>query len=203
VLLAISHDERLGEALGFVVAAARANRVYVAPVVFGLRVDQGIAVHFRGRSQEKARPLVLGQPQGLVGAQRADFQGLDGQLQVVNGTGRRRKVPHIIHPRIQEKKLGHVLLDELEAGISSQVRDVIHRAGDKIVNPDDLVSARQQPVCEVRPKEAGGAGDDRDRPGARERFAALFHNNLSAAVSGRLTWRPRRTARPAGCRRGS
>ncbi len=33
-------------------------------------------------------------------------------------------------------------------------------AGDKIVNADDLVSARQQQVGEVRAKKAGGPGDD-------------------------------------------
>ena len=41
-----------------------------------------------------------------------------------------------------------------------QVRDVVHAAGDEIVDADDLVAARQQQVRQVRAEKAGGAGDD-------------------------------------------
>jgi hypothetical protein len=34
------------------------------------------------------------------------------------------------------------------------------RAGDKIVEADDLVAARQKQIGEVRAEKAGGAGDD-------------------------------------------
>jgi hypothetical protein len=39
------------------------------------------------------------------------------------------------------------------------VRDVIHAAGDKIINANDLVAAGHQQVGQVRAEESGGAGD--------------------------------------------
>ncbi len=69
-------------------------------------------------------------------------------------------MPDVIHGHIQEDKLGHVLLDELEIGVAAQVRDVIHRAGDKVVDADDLVPARQQQINQVGAQESRGAGDD-------------------------------------------
>ena len=44
--------------------------------------------------------------------------------------------------------------------IAAEVRDVVHAAGDEIVDADDLVAAGEQQVGEVRAEKAGGAGDD-------------------------------------------
>ena len=41
----VGHRHRLLKALGFVVHAAGTNRVHIAPVVFGLRMHQGVAVN--------------------------------------------------------------------------------------------------------------------------------------------------------------
>ncbi|GMV11161.1 MAG: hypothetical protein AMXMBFR55_28950 [Gemmatimonadota bacterium] len=49
---------------------------------------------------------------------------------------------------------------ELEALVPHQVRDVVGVAGDEVVEPDDLVPLPQEAVGEVRPQEAGGAGDE-------------------------------------------
>ena len=69
-------------------------------------------------------------------------------------------MPDVIHRRVEENKFGDVLLDELEIRVAAEVRDVVHAAGDKIVNADDLVAAREQQVGQVRAEKAGGAGDD-------------------------------------------
>ena len=69
-------------------------------------------------------------------------------------------MPDVIHRLVQEKKLGDVLQDEFEVRVAAQVRDVVHAAGDEIVNGDDPVAARQQQVGQVRAEKAGGAGDD-------------------------------------------
>jgi len=47
VLAVVIEEQRLGAALAFVVAGAHADRVDVAPVVFGLRMDVRVAVHRR------------------------------------------------------------------------------------------------------------------------------------------------------------
>ncbi len=55
VIAMIGHRHRLGEALGLVVDAARPDGIDVAPVFLGLRMDERIAVAFRGRGEEEAR----------------------------------------------------------------------------------------------------------------------------------------------------
>ena len=52
----VRHGERLGVALCFVVDPARADRIHVAPVRLGLRVDLRVAVDLaRGGEQEPGR----------------------------------------------------------------------------------------------------------------------------------------------------
>ena len=69
-------------------------------------------------------------------------------------------MPDVIHRPFEKNKFGDVLLDELEIRVAAEVRDVVHAAGDKIVNADDLVAARQQQIGQMRAEKAGGAGDD-------------------------------------------
>ena len=160
VFAVIGHRHGLGKTLGFVVTAARADGVDVAPVFFGLRMHQRVAVNFRGGGDQEARVFVLGQAERLVRAQRADLQGLDRDLQVINRAGGRGEMPDVIHRRIEENKFRHVLLDEFEIRVAAQMRDVVHRAGDKIVDANDFVAARQQQVGQMRAEKTGGAGDD-------------------------------------------
>ena len=56
-----------------------------------------------------------------------------------------------------------VVLDEREAGIVGEVRDVVAVAGDEVVDRDDVPVARAEEVAEVRTQEPGAAGDDRSR----------------------------------------
>ena len=69
-------------------------------------------------------------------------------------------MPDEIHRAFEKNKFRHVLLDEFEIWIAAEVRDVVHAAGDKIVNADDFVVAREQQIGQVRAEKAGGAGDD-------------------------------------------
>ena len=55
VIAAIRHRHRFGKPLGFVVDAARANRVDVAPVGFLLRMLERIAVDLGGRGDHEHR----------------------------------------------------------------------------------------------------------------------------------------------------
>ena len=53
VVAVIGHRHRFGKALGFVVDAARADRVHVAPVGLLLRMLERIAVHLGGRREHE------------------------------------------------------------------------------------------------------------------------------------------------------
>jgi hypothetical protein len=59
VLGPVVREHRLGAALPFVVARARPDRIDVSPVVFGLRMLDGVPVNLAGRSLQdrRAQPL--------------------------------------------------------------------------------------------------------------------------------------------------
>ena len=155
----IGHRQRLGETLGLVVAAARPDGAHVAPIFFRLRMDERVAVNLRGRGDEEAGVLVFGEAKRLVRAERADLHGLDRDLQVINRAGGRGEVPDVIHRTVEEDEFRHVLLDEFEVRVAAEVDDVVHRAGDKIVEADDFVAARQKQIRQMRAEESGRAGD--------------------------------------------
>jgi hypothetical protein len=66
VLAVIVEEQRLGAPLSFIVARARPDRVDVAPVVFGLRMDCRITVHFAGRCLEDLALSRLASPSMLI-----------------------------------------------------------------------------------------------------------------------------------------
>ena len=64
----IRHRDRLGEALGLVVDAARPDRVDVTPVALRLRMHLRIAIDLGRRRKKKPRPFRLGQAERVVRA---------------------------------------------------------------------------------------------------------------------------------------
>src|SRR3989454_5183565 len=79
----VGHRDRLGKALRFVVDAAWADRVHVAPVVLALRVNVRVAVDLRRRGEQEPGAGGLGHAERVVRAERADLERLDRQLEVV------------------------------------------------------------------------------------------------------------------------
>ena len=63
LLAVVGHRQGLGVPLGLVVDASRADRVHVAPVLLGLRVDLRVAVDLAGGGEQEAGPVGLGQPE--------------------------------------------------------------------------------------------------------------------------------------------
>ena len=161
VFAVIGHRHRLGEALGLVVTAARADGVDVAPVFLGLRMDERVAVNFRGRGEQEARAFFLGQAQRLVRAERADLQRLDREVPD-NQSGWRARRNARRNPPGTSRKINSVTSCwmNLKFGLPPRCEMLSTRAGDKIVNADDLVAAREQQIGQVRAEKAGGAGDD-------------------------------------------
>ena len=54
VLAQVVKEQRLGAAFAFIVAGARSDRIDVAPIVFGLRMNAGIAVNLRRRGLQES-----------------------------------------------------------------------------------------------------------------------------------------------------
>ena len=92
VVAVIGHGHGFGVAFGFVVNAARADRIHVAPVTFGLRADLRIAVTFGSGGEEIRSFFGERQAQGIVRAERADFQSLNRVFQVIGRTGGRSEM---------------------------------------------------------------------------------------------------------------
>src|ERR1700730_17216359 len=62
----------------------------------------------------------------------------------------------------QENVARNVMLDEGEMPVAGEVRDVLGIAGDKIIDRNDPVSFRQQPVGQMRPEKTSATSDDRN-----------------------------------------
>jgi hypothetical protein len=92
-----------------------------------------------------------------------DFEYLDGLRREIYGAGRGSKVKDEIDRAIHVKVVGHVVIYVAKAGIFQMVRDIVHAAGNEVVEGDDFAALRQQAVAKVGPKETGAAGDYRAR----------------------------------------
>src|SRR5438552_19025072 len=95
-----------------------------------------------------------------MGAERTDFECLNRKLEIIDWAGGRGKVPHVMDRDIEEDEFRDILLDELEIWIAAEVGNVVHAAGDEIIDADHLVTTREEKIGQVRAEEAGGAGDD-------------------------------------------
>ena len=165
----VGHGQRLGEPLGLVVHAARADRVDVPPVGLRLRVHLRVAVRLRGGGQHVAGALLPGQAERVQRADRADLHRVDRQPQVVHRRGRRGEVQHQVDVAGDVHVVGDVGLHQPERADADQVRDVARVAGDEVVQAEHVPAVVQQPLAQVRAEEPGTAGHHRPLPPHRHR----------------------------------
>ena len=158
--LAVGQGHGLGEPLGLVVDAARSDRVDVAPVRLRLRVHLRVAVDLGGRGEHETGVLVAGQAQGVQRADRPHLQRLDRHAEVVDGRRRAGEVQDEVDRAADVDVVGDVRPDQPEAGVGSEVRDVLRGAGEEVVEADDLVATVEQRLAQVGAEEPRAAGDD-------------------------------------------
>ncbi len=157
----VRHGDGLGEALGFVVDPSGAHRVDVAPVGFGLWVDKRIAIAFRCRGEQEASSLGFGEAEGLVGAERPDLEGLDGQLEIVDGRCRGGEVQHKIQPARNVDEVGHIMLDKDEPIAAEKMLDILEVAGDEVVHADHIEPLFEESFAQMRAEESRASGHQR------------------------------------------
>jgi len=158
----IGHDHGFSEAFGFVVHATRTHGIHIAPIVFRLRMDQRIAVTFRGRRLNIGGALSPGQTQGLMSPERTHFQGLNGQFKVINRACRRGKVKDVIDAPRQVEVLGYILLDEAEVLIPCKMFNIGNIPCNQVVHADDLVAFSQKSITQMGAEKARAAGNEGD-----------------------------------------
>src|SRR5207248_1852570 len=124
----------LGEPLGLVVATSYSNWIYVAPILFLLRMDGRIAIDLAGARQEVTRLLQLRQPQHVVRSQRTHLQRRNRVPQVIDRTGRRREVQNVVQRPVNLQRVRNVMANEREAVVAAQVFQVGQAAGDQVID---------------------------------------------------------------------
>ena len=104
------------------------------------------------------RALITGGA-GFIGSHLSEAL-LDDQLDADGGGEMEDDIAAI--DQLREQRLVLDGVDEvLESRAPFQVRNVIDRPGREVVEDEDLVPELEQPFGEVRPDEAGAAGNER------------------------------------------
>ena len=185
----VGHRHRLGVALGFVVHASGTDRIDIAPVVLRLGVDPGVTVDLRGGRQQVAGAVMAREPERVVGPESPDLECLYGQRGVVHRAGGRRKVQDAVHPGLHEEWRGDIVLDQIEARFTPQVRQVPAGTGQEVVDADDFISVRQETIRQMGTKKTRHSGDqDSSRhyqfaPGSAARRPIEWYSNPCARIA--------------------
>ncbi len=158
VLTAVIEEKRLGAAFALIVAGAGTDGVDVAPVAFGLGVDDGVTVDLAGGGLEDLGFDPLGQAEHVDGAVHAGFGGLHGVELIVDRRGRAGQVIDLVDFDIERK--GNVVAHQLEIWVIEEMGDVVLGAGEEVVETDDVVAFGEQTPAEMAAEEAGAAGDE-------------------------------------------
>src|SRR5262249_16834055 len=147
ILARVGHGERLGAALALVVAGAWTDRVHVTPVGLGLRVLLWVAVDLARRSDEDARVDLA---RHVEHVERAVDRGADGPHRIALVVDRRRGAGEVIDlVDLDDDGLGDVVADELEATLAEEGLDALARAGEEVVEANDLIAVGEEAPAEM------------------------------------------------------
>ena len=131
VLPSIIEEQRFRAAFAFIVAGARSDRINVAPIVFGLRMNAWIAINLRSRRLQDLCPHTLGKPEHVDGAMHAGFGRLYRIALVVNWRCRAGKIVDLVDFDIERE--GHVVAHQFKALVIEQMLDIAPRAAEEVV----------------------------------------------------------------------
>ena len=154
----VGHRHRLPITLCLIVDAPHPHRIDVSPIALRLRVDQGVAIDFRSRSNQERGSLGLRQSQRIIGAEPPGLQRRDRVLQVVFGAGRTRKVQDVVDRPLNGDSFCYIVVNESKSRDGFEVGDVLSARCQEVIQTDDLAPFRQQALAEVRAHEARTPG---------------------------------------------
>lgn len=174
MLTVVVKKQGFGAALTFVVAAANANGVDIAPVVFCLGVHGWVTMHLACAGLKNTGIQSLGQAQHVDGTVHAGLEGLNRVVLVVDGAGRASQVVDLVDFDVKRKR--DVVPHELKTGVVEHMLDVAFAAGEQVVGTHHFVATGQQAVDEVAAQKTGTAGDQNAFAGV---VVALGHGGLA------------------------
>ena len=76
----------------------------------------------------------------------------------MDGRCRASEIKNLVN--LDEERVGDVVAQKLKLLVTEEVLDVAPRASEEVVDAEDLAAALKETLCEVRPEEAGAAGDE-------------------------------------------
>jgi hypothetical protein len=155
VLAPVVEEQRLGAALALILAGAHTDRVDAAPIALGLRVNFRIAVDFGGRGLKDFRVHALGEAQYVDRTVDARLRRLHRVELIVDGRGRAGEVVDLVYLDIERE--GDVMAHQFETRLLQEVGDVVLPAGEKIIDTQNILALRDEPLAQVRAEESGAA----------------------------------------------
>ena len=90
----------------------------------------------------------LRQAEHVDGPVHAGLDGLHRVVLVVDGGGRAGQVVDLVHFQIERE--GHVVAQKLEARVVQQVKDVVARAGEEVVDAKHVMAGLEQALAQER-----------------------------------------------------
>ena len=157
MLAPVREEQRLGTALAFIIAGTDAVGVHMAPVGLHLRMHFGIPVDLAGGSLEDAGLHALGKAEHVGGSIDAGLDGLHRIVLIVDWRRRAGKIVNLIHFHIERN--ADVMAHELEARMVHELCHITSGARKEVVHAQDFMSLVQQALAQMRPEEAGAAGN--------------------------------------------
>ncbi len=157
VLPVIVEEEGFCDTFSFIITAARADGIDVAPVAFHLGVDCRIAVDLRGGGLQDACADAFGQAEGVECAHYIGLDGFYGVVLIMYGGGWTGKVENTIglyHDRVCD-----VMSNEFEVWVVQEVGDVLLASRKEIIQAEYFFTAVQQLFAKVRTNKSGTAGN--------------------------------------------
>ena len=112
-------------------------------------MDERVTVALGRRGVQVAGVVFFGDGQGVLSADGADAERLDGEAQIFGRAGGRGHIEDVVDGAGIEG-LADVSVLELEARLGGEVGDVLHVAGGQVVNAENGVAFAKQAVSEVR-----------------------------------------------------
>src|ERR671910_1463121 len=177
----IGHCQSLGVTFGLVVDAPHACRAYVAPVVFALRVYEGVAIDLRGGGEHEAGPPGASESEAVVSTKCADLEYLYRDAHEVGwarGGGEMVEFVELSGKVYVDTDVVFYILESCFAG--QEGGHVLEDSRTEVVDADDLIALREEPLAEVRADEPSSSRNQCPRR------SSSFHGHVRSPCIGAL-----------------
>lgn len=157
MLTAIVEKQSFGTPLALVVAGSAADRIDIAPIVLGLRMDGGIAIDLGCGGLQDADLEALSEAEHVDRAGDARLRRLNGVELIMDRRGRTSEVINLVN--FDKQREGYVVAEKLETPVVEEILDVAAGSGGEIIGAKNLVALVKQKAAKMGSEKARAAGD--------------------------------------------